>query len=267
MAICDIKKNRRPSLSKKVTFVASRSPNAEEALAMLSEKYEAVSLDDAEIIVALGGDGYMLEAIHRNMKRDLPIYGMNRGTVGFLLNSFDMDDLMERLENAQQVTITPLHMKVTTDSGIEQEAYAFNEVSLLRQTRQAANLRVTIDGKTRIETLMCDGCLVATPAGSTAYNLSAHGPILPIGSDVLALTPISAFRPRRWQGAVLPKNVKIHLTVLDEHKRPVSAVADAHEVRNVAEVEISIAPKRAVTLLFNPDHNLEERILNEQFTP
>ncbi|MBC8270757.1 MAG: NAD kinase [Gammaproteobacteria bacterium] len=267
MAICDIKKNWRPSLSKKVTFVGSRSSNAVEALAMLSEKYDAVDLDDAEIIVALGGDGYMLEAIHRNMKRDLPIYGMNRGTVGFLLNSFETDDLMERLEKAQQVTITPLHMKVTTDSGIEQEAYAFNEVSLLRQTRQAANLRVTIDGKTRIETLMCDGCLVATPAGSTAYNLSAHGPILPIGSDVLALTPISAFRPRRWQGAVLPKDAKIHLTVLDEHKRPVSAVADAHEVRNVAEVEISIAPKRAVTLLFDPDHNLEERILNEQFTP
>ena len=163
-------------MSKKVTFVGSRSPNAVEALAMLSEKYDAVDLDDAEIIVALGGDGYMLEAIHRNMKRDLPIYGMNRGTVGFLLNSFETDDLMERLEKAQQVTITPLHMKVTTDSGIEQEAYAFNEVSLLRQTRQAANLRVTIDGKTRIETLMCDGCLVATPAGSTAYNLSAHGP-------------------------------------------------------------------------------------------
>jgi len=234
---------------------------------LLSEKYETVELDDADIIVALGGDGYMLEAIHRNMKRNLPIYGMNRGTVGFLLNAFNIDSLMERLDSAHEVKLSPLHMRVTTDSGIEQEAYAFNEVSLLRQTRQAANLQVKVDGKVRIETLMCDGCLVATPAGSTAYNLSAHGPILPIGSDVIALTPISAFRPRRWQGAVLPQDAKIHLTVLDYYKRPVSAVADAHEVRNIAEVEIRIAPEREVTLLFDADHNLEERILNEQFTP
>jgi len=254
-------------LAKKITFVGSRGPDAEEAIALLSEKYETVEIDDADVIVALGGDGFMLEAIHRNMQRNLPIYGMNRGTVGFLLNTFDTENLMDRLENAQEVRICPLHMRVTTDSGIEQDAYAFNEVSLLRQTRQAANLRVTIDGRVRIETLMCDGCLVATPAGSTAYNLSAHGPILPIGSAVLALTPISAFRPRRWQGAVLPQDARIHLTILDHYKRPVSAVADAHEVRNVAEVEISIAPEKEVALLFDPDHNLEERILNEQFTP
>ena len=158
-------------------------------------------------------------------------------------------------------------MITTTDSGIQQAAYAFNEVSLLRQTRQAANLQVSIDGKIRIEKLMCDGCLVATPAGSTAYNLSAHGPILPIGSGVLALTPISAFRPRRWQGAVLRQEARIKLTVLDYYKRPVSAVADAHEVRNIAEVEISVAPEKEVTLLFDADHNLEERILNEQFIP
>jgi len=254
-------------LSKKITFVGSRGQDAEAAMALLSKKYETVEADEADIIVALGGDGYMLEAIHRNMQRNLPIYGMNRGTVGFLLNAFDTDNLMDRLDNAQEVKICPLHMKVTTDSGIEQDAYAFNEVSLLRQTRQAANLRVAIDGKVRIETLMCDGCLVATPAGSTAYNLSAHGPILPIGSGVLALTPISAFRPRRWQGAVLHQDARIRLTVLDHYKRPVSAVADAHEVRNIAEVEISLATDKEVTLLFDPDHNLEERILNEQFTP
>ncbi|MFT6435604.1 MAG: NAD+ kinase [Candidatus Azotimanducaceae bacterium] len=254
-------------MTKKIAFVCSRGPNAVEALRLLSEKYETVEPDDADVIVALGGDGYMLEAIHRNMQRNVPIYGMNRGTVGFLLNAFDLDGLMERLDNAHEIKLSPLHMRVTTDSGIEQDAYAFNEVSLLRQTRQAANLQVKIDGKVRIETLMCDGCLVATPAGSTAYNLSAHGPILPIGSSVLALTPISAFRPRRWQGAVLPQEARIHLTVLDHYKRPVSAVADAHEVRNVAEVEIRIAAEREVTLLFDADHNLEERILNEQFIP
>ena len=254
-------------MSRKISFVASRGPDALEALRQLSEKYETVEPEDADVIIALGGDGYMLEAIHRNMHRDIPIYGMNRGTVGFLLNAFDIDGLLERLDSAVEIKLSPLYMRVITDSGIEQEAYAFNEVSLLRQTRQAANLQVKIDGKVRIETLMCDGCLVATPAGSTAYNLSAHGPILPIGSGVLALTPISAFRPRRWQGAVLPQDAKIHLTVLDHYKRPVSAVADAHEVRNVAEVEISIAHEKEITLLFDADHNLEERILNEQFIP
>ena len=254
-------------LSKKISFVASRSEDAEQAKALLEEKYESVASTDADVIVALGGDGFMLEAIHRNMTRNVPIYGMNRGTVGFLLNSYHEDNLLERIDNAEREKLRPLHMKVTTDSGVLQEAYAFNEVSLLRQTRQAANLQVSIDGKVRIDKLMCDGCLVATPAGSTAYNLSAHGPILPIGSGVLALTPISAFRPRRWQGAVLRQDAKITLTVLDHYKRPVSAVADAHEVRNIAEVEISVAPEKEVTLLFDADHNLEERILNEQFIP
>ena len=254
-------------VTKKIAFVSSRSPDAEEALSVLTDKYESVDMDEADVIVALGGDGFMLEAIHRNMARQLPIYGMNRGTVGFLLNIFDENELMQRLENAHEEKLRPLRMRVTTDSGIQQDAYGFNEVSLLRQTRQAANIRVSIDGKVRIERLMCDGCLVSTPAGSTAYNLSAHGPILPIGSGVLALTPISAFRPRRWQGAVLRQDAKIHLTILDHYKRPVSAVADAHEVRNVAEVEIGVDTEREVTLLFDPDHNLEERILNEQFIP
>jgi len=254
-------------LNKKIAFVSSRSPDAEEAVRQLTRKYESVDPSEADVIVALGGAGFMLEAIHRNLAHQTPIYGMNRGTVGFLLNAFAENDLLQRLEDAHEAKLRPLHMRVTTDSGVQQDAYGFNEVSLLRQTRQAANIRVSIDGKVRIDTLMCDGCLVATPAGSTAYNLSAHGPILPIGSGVLALTPISAFRPRRWQGAVLRQDANIKLTVLDHYKRPVSAVADAHEVRNVAEVEIRVDPDREVTLLFDPDHNLEERILNEQFIP
>lgn len=251
----------------KIAFVASRSADAEEARATLSARYASVAPQDADIIVALGGDGYMLEALHRNMPLGKPIYGMNRGTVGFLLNVFDADNLLDRLQCAQAETLRPLHMRVTTDAGIQQDAWGFNEVSLLRQTRQAANLEVCIDGKVRIDRLMCDGCLVATPAGSTAYNLSAHGPILPIGSGVLALTPISAFRPRRWQGAVLRQDAQIRLSVLDHEKRPVSAVADAHEVRNVVEVEICVDPEKQVTLLFDPDHNLQERVLNEQFVP
>jgi NAD+ kinase len=254
-------------LSKKIAFVASRTPEAEEAHILLEQRYPTVEPADADILVALGGDGFMLETLHRNMSTGKPIYGMNRGTVGFLLNAYAEDDLLARLEKAQVEKMRPLHMQVTTDSGVIQEAYAFNEVSLLRQTRQAANIEVTIDGKVRIECLICDGCLVATPAGSTAYNLSAHGPILPIGSGVLALTPISAFRPRRWQGAVLRQDASIKLRILDHYKRPVSAVADAHEVRNIAEVDISVATQKHATLLFDPDHNLEERILNEQFIP
>ena len=254
-------------MNKKIAFVASRSPDAENALRVLTEKYESVDPDDADVIVALGGDGFMLEAIHRNMARQLPIYGMNRGTVGFLLNQYDEDNLLDRLDKAHEEKLRPLRMRVTSDSGIQQDSYGFNEISLLRQTRQAATIQVSIDGKVRIEKLMCDGCLVATPAGSTAYNLSANGPILPIGSGVLALTPISAFRPRRWQGAVLPQTATIKLTILDHYKRPVSAVADAHEVRNVAEVLISVDREKEATLLFDPDHNLEERILNEQFIP
>jgi NAD+ kinase len=254
-------------VTKKIAFVSSRSPDAEAALLKLTDKYASVELEEADVIVALGGDGFMLEAIHRNMGRQLPIYGMNRGTVGFLLNSYDEDELEKRLENAHEEKLRPLRMRVTSDSGIQTDAHGFNEISLLRQTRQAANIRVAIDGKVRIDRLMCDGCLVATPAGSTAYNLSAHGPILPIGSGVLALTPISAFRPRRWQGAVLNQSAHIKLTILDHYKRPVSAVADAHEVRNVAEVEICVDREKEATLLFDPDHNLEERILNEQFIP
>ncbi len=255
------------TLKKKIAFVASQGTNASAAITSLVKVYGTVEPADADVIVALGGDGFMLEAIHRNMAHGIPIYGMNLGTVGFLLNEFEEDHLLERLDQAETETLRPLHMLVTTDSGMKQDAYGFNEVSLLRQTRQAAHLQVSIDGKVRIERLICDGCLVATPAGSTAYNLSAHGPILPIGSGVLALTPISAFRPRRWQGAVLKQSAHIHLSVLDHYKRPVSAVADAHEIRNVTEIDIVVDPEKEVTLLFDPNHNLEERILNEQFIP
>jgi NAD+ kinase len=230
----------------RLAFVSSKSPQSQAARESLEKRYAHVPAEEADVIIALGGDGFMLETLHRSMHRSVPIYGMNRGTVGFLLNAYNEDDLPERIDRA---------------------ARAINEVSLLRQTRQAANLRVAIDGKTRIERLICDGALVATPAGSTAYNLSAHGPILPIGSQALALTPISAFRPRRWRGAVLPLTAEITFEVLDHYKRPVSAVADATEVRNVVEVRIAQDNETELHILFDPEHNLEERILQEQFVP
>ena len=251
----------------KIAFISSRSENALAAATELKARYPNVPAEEADVIVALGGDGYMLEAMHRTMRRGTPIYGMNRGTVGFLLNTYREDELLERVNAAQVAVLHPLKMVVVSDSGSEQTAYAINEVSLLRQTRQAANLRVLVDGKERIPRLMCDGCLLATPAGSTAYNLSAHGPILPIGSGVLALTPISAFRPRRWRGAVLPRTAKVTFEVLDHYKRPVSAVADQTEVRNVVEVHVHEDADAPISLLFDPEHNLEERILNEQFIP
>ncbi len=251
----------------RIAFVASRTRKAQEARAALARHHCAVAPEEADVIVALGGDGFMLETLHRNMHRRVPIYGMNRGTVGFLLNSYQEEDLLARLHAAEPVTLHPLTMDVTTVGGETRTAHAINEVSLLRQTRQAANLRVLIDGRERIEKLVCDGCLVATPAGSTAYNLSAHGPILPIGAEALELTPISAFRPRRWRGAVLPLRARITFQVLDPAKRPVSAVADATEVRNVVEVRVAEDPDTDLTILFDPEHGLEERILQEQFIP
>ncbi len=251
----------------KLSFVSSRSETSRAALEDLKKRYEHHEPADADVIVALGGDGFMLETMHRHMVHSKPIYGMNRGTVGFLLNQYDEDTLMQRVREAQMVELHPLKMEAISDSGAPQYAHAINEVSLLRQTRQAANLRVLIDGKERIDKMICDGCLLATPAGSTAYNLSAHGPILPIGSGVLALTPISAFRPRRWRGAVLPHDARVTFEVLDNYKRPVAAVADATEVRNVVEVHVHEDPDTTIRLLFDPEHNLEERILNEQFIP
>ena len=250
-----------------VAFAASRAPLAQEALASLKQRYEHVPAAEADVIVTLGGDGFMLETLHRYMSRGVPIYGMNKGTVGFLLNTYSEDNLRERLNKAQLAVVHPLKMNAIRDSGTGQDARAINEVSLLRQTRQAANLRIKIDDRVRIDRLICDGCLLATPAGSTAYNLSAHGPILPIGSGVLALTPISAFRPRRWRGAILPRQGTVTFEVLDHYKRPVSAVADATEVRDVVEVKVEEDSDTQLKLLFDAEHNLEERILNEQFIP
>ena len=247
--------------------VASQSPNAQQALAKISSRHKLSEPEDADVIVALGGDGFMLETQHRYLNHGKPIYGMNRGSVGFLMNEFNADGILERLEVAHHSQLHPLRMIAENAFGGRQEALAINEVSLLRQTRQAAKIQVSIDGVMRVPELICDGVLVATPAGSTAYNLSAHGPIIPLGSNILALTPISAFRPRRWRGALLPHDAKVTFKISDQQKRPVSAVADYTEVRDVASVTIEMDRTVVIHLLFDPEHNLEERILNEQFTP
>lgn len=249
----------------KVTFVASQTPAATAAREALANRYGDAGLDEAEIVVVLGGDGFMLETMHRFMGRPCAMYGMNRGTVGFLMNAYGEDRLDERLARAVRVELHLLCMRATTVDGRVTEAVAVNEVSLLRETRQAAKIRISIDDRVRTPELVCDGVLVATAAGSTAYNLSAHGPIIPMGAPVLALTPISAFRPRRWRGALLTAKARVRFEVLESAKRPVSAVADHQEIRDVACVEVHEDRSRAVPLLFDPEHNLEERILNEQF--
>ncbi len=250
-----------------MAVVASTSDNAQAALAEVSARYTLTDPDSAEVIIALGGDGFMLETQHRFLRQNKPIYGMNRGTVGFLMNEFSVEGLPERLEQAHESVLHPLRMQAKTTHGLEQEALAINEVSMLRQSRQAAKIQISVDGIVRVPELICDGVMVATPAGSTAYNLSAHGPIIPLGANILALTPISAFRPRRWRGALLPHEATLRLEVTEQDKRPVSAVADYTEVRDVASVEVSVDHETATHLLFDPEHNLEERILNEQFTP
>ncbi|MDH3231580.1 MAG: NAD kinase [Alphaproteobacteria bacterium] len=250
-----------------IAFVASEDSEAQEALARLSARYGNAAPADAGSIVALGGDGFMLQTLHAQIGRDVPIYGMNRGSVGFLMNRYSEEDLPARIARAEPVRLHPLRMTAKSASGAEEEALAINEVSVLRQTRQAAKLRISIDGRIRLEELICDGVLVATPAGSTAYNLSAHGPIIPMGAELLALTPISAFRPRRWRGALLPRTARVGLEVLDHGKRAVSATADGTEIRNVTHVEISQVDDLSVTLLCDPEHNFEERILKEQFEP
>ncbi len=217
------------------------------------------------MIVALGGDGFMLRTLHRYLALNKPVFGMKLGTVGFLMNQFRAEDLPERLARAQPAPLRPLVMEAVGESGTTTTSLAFNEVSLLRQTKQAAHIRVSLNGAVKIDELMCDGVLVCTSAGSTAYNLSAHGPILPLGVDVLAMTPISPFRPRRWRGAILHAGTQVHFEILDPYKRPVSATADSNEVRDVVEVTIRESRDKTVTLLFDPEHNLEDRILNEQF--
>ncbi len=248
-----------------IAFLASDSPEARDALSRLTARYGNANPDRADVVVALGGDGHMLQTLHRFVSTGIPIYGMNRGTVGFLMNDYAEDGLTERLEAAELTTIHPLSMTAIDNDGASHSAIAFNEVSLLRQRHQAARLMIAIDGRPRLDELICDGVLVATPAGSTAYNLSAHGPILPINSELMALTPISAFRPRGWRGAILPQQAKVTITVLEGEKRPVAAVADQVEVRHVKTVEIAQETQRAAKILFDPGHSLAERVLREQF--
>lgn len=249
----------------KIAFVASPVPIAQSALRDLADRYGDVPQAKADVIVALGGDGFMLQTLHATQGLDVPVYGMNRGTVGFLMNEYGDDDLAARLDAAEEEVINPLAMTALTMDGAMHEALAINEVSLLRAGPQAAKLRITVDGRLRMNELVCDGALVATPAGSTAYNYSAHGPILPIGSDVLALTAMSAFRPRRWRGALLPKKAVVRFDVIDPQKRPVMADADGKSVRDVVSVEIHSEPKVRHRILFDPGHGLEERLIREQF--
>lgn len=250
---------------KKIAFLASESPEAREARDMLEARYGNASPDAAEVVVALGGDGHMLQTLHRFVSTGIPIYGMNRGTVGFLMNDYRAEGLTERLAAAEATAIHPLRMTARDINGRTHDAIAFNEVSFLRQRHQAAKLRIAVDGLTRLEELSCDGIIVATPAGSTAYNLSAHGPILPINSKLLAVTPISPFRPRGWRGAILPHEARVTITVLESEKRPVAAVADHTEVRQVSEVEIALDNSRSARILFDPGHSLADRVLREQF--
>ena len=246
-------------------FAASDAPLAQQAGARLAALYGQAPLEAAEVVVALGGDGFMLQTLHAVEGREVPVYGMNRGTVGFLMNAYGEEDLPARLAAAERAVINPLRMRAASLSGAPREALAINEVSLLRAGPQAAKLRVSVDGRLRMEELVCDGCLVATPAGSTAYNYSAHGPILPIGAEVLAVTAIAPFRPRRWRGALVPKGAVVRFDVIEGGKRPVRADADSVSVGEVDWVEVRSEPAIRHLLLFDPGHGLEERLLREQF--
>ena len=253
----------------RLALLASPTEDAQAALAALTSVHGTHAPQDADVLVALGGDGFMLQTLHRHGGLGKPVYGMKLGTVGFLMNHYRTDpgeDLLQRIASAEPAVLHPLEMLAQTESGATVGSLAYNEVSLLRQTRQAAHLAIELNGQVRLDELICDGVMVATPAGSTAYNFSASGPILPLGANVVALTPIAPFRPRRWRGAVLKSGTEVRFRVLDPHKRPVSATADSHEVRDVTEVLLREQRERSVTLLFDPEHNLEERILAEQFT-
>jgi NAD+ kinase len=254
-----------PIQVEKLAFVASETDEALKALESLSEIYGNAPTEEADAIVALGGDGLMLQTLHTHMASGKPIYGMNRGSVGFLMNEYREDDLKARLSNADMTTIRPLELQATDEDGTRHKVLAINEVSLLRQTSQAARLKISVDDRVRLEELVCDGCIVATPAGSTAYNLSAHGPILPITAQLLALTPISAFRPRRWRGALLPNGAKVDIEILDHQKRPVSASADHTEIRRVSCVSIRESSDTQGVIMFDSDHGWDERILTEMF--
>lgn len=249
----------------KIAFVASASEEAEAAKRELAKRYGDIAPDDAQVVVALGGDGLMLQTLHRFRDTGKPIYGMNRGSVGFLMNEFNEEGLRERIAEAVVTAVHPLAMRARDQGGKTFKAYAINEVSLFRQSYQAAKLRIAIDGQTRLEELICDGILVSTPVGSTAYNLSAHGPILPINAPLLALTPISAFRPRLWRGALLPDRVKVQIEALEVDKRPINVVADHTEFKSVVEVTVAQDRRAESLIMFDPDHSWDERILSEQF--
>jgi len=249
----------------RIHFVASQVKPAGQAAAQMQKRFGQYDVDDADVIVALGGDGFMLRTLHRVIQSDLPVFGMKIGNIGFLMNRYSEDDLIERLAEASPVILNPLRMVVQTESGTETSALAINEISLLRQTNQAAHVRILVNDSIKVEDLVCDGVLLATAAGSTAYNFSVRGPILPLGTDALALTPISPFRPRRWNGAILPNSARVSFEILDYYKRNVSATADAYEVRDVVRVDAFEDKDIELKLLFDPDHSLEERILNEQF--
>jgi NAD+ kinase len=253
------------STTPRIAFLASQTEEAQGAIAALTARHGQCEPDDADVLCALGGDGFMLQTLHRHGSLGKPVFGMKLGTVGFLMNQHREEGLIERIRAAEPAVLHPLEMIAQTESGATVGSLAYNEVSLLRQTRQAAHLSIELNGKLRLDELIADGVMVATAAGSTAYNYSAHGPILPLGANVVALTPIAAFRPRRWRGALLKGDTEVRFRVLDPFKRPVSATADSHEVRDVVEVMIRESRERTVTMLFDPEHNLEERILSEQF--
>lgn len=255
----------RADTAPRICFMSSQTDIAHDAMTRLEQEYGSVSAHEADVIVALGGDGFMLATLHATEGLDAPVYGMNRGTVGFLMNAYSEEDLLDRLTAAEVAEIHPLRMIATVKSGETHSALAINEVSLLRMGPQASKLRISVDGRERMPELVCDGALVSTPAGSTAYNYSAHGPILPIGADILALTAISAYRPRRWRGALLPAHTEVAFDVLEPEKRSIAATADSFEVRDVVRVVIRSEPSVTHRLMFDPGHGLEERLLREQF--
>jgi len=249
----------------KIAFVAGKSETAQDAMFRLCGTYDHVRPDKADIIVALGGDGFMLRTLHKYLHLKKPVFGMNRGSVGFLMNEYREDDLIERVSRMEAFELHPLRMEAVCKGGKIHEAIAFNEVSLFRETGQAAHIRVSVDNVVRLDEMVCDGLLISTPAGSTAYNMSAYGPILPLGAGVLALTAISAYRPRRWRGAIIPHSACVEFEILNEQKRPVGASADFNEFRDVVNVKVYEDRSLYSNVLYDPEHNLEERILQEQF--